>query len=76
MFDERQRYRMENFSPNHWKSGKVTMDKQEGRAMVRTARCHLHGRAGAEAEICPGSRGKIMQAMDVRRSSLWDIVLP
>ena len=67
------------FQPKWLKSGKVTMHKQEGRAMVRTARCHLRGQAPAEPETCPapkslGSRGKIKQASDVRRSSFW--VLP
>lgn len=54
------------FQPKWLKSGKVTMDKQEGRAMVRTARCHLRSRAPAEPETCPapnslGSRGKRKQ---------------
>lgn len=69
------------FQPKWLKSGKVTMDKQEGRATVRTARCHLHSQAPTEPKTCPapkswGSRGKIKQARHVRRSFLWIIVLP
>lgn len=69
------------FQPKWLKSGKVKRDKQKGRAMVRTARCYLRGQAPAEPETCPvpkslRSRGKIKQARDVRKSSVWVIVLP
>lgn len=64
------------FQPKWLKSSKVTMDKQEGRAMVRTARCHLRSRAPAEPETCPapnslGSRGKRKQ-----EDFVWVVVLP
>lgn len=58
------------------------MDKQEGRTMVRTARCHLSGQVQSKPQTsCApkslGSRGKkIKLSGDVRRSYFSLMILP